>query len=75
VTTNDFLRRNGSFWMFEDYHVSCDYPLLRASYWVAGYDMLYPKGRKIYPEIYTGGWTRCLDGAVFNEMGTLPCAD
>ena len=66
VTTNDFLRRNGSFWMFEDYHVSCDYPLLRASYWVAGYDMLYPKGRKIYPEIYTGGWTRCLDGAVFN---------
>ena len=66
VTTNDFLRRNGSFWMFEDYHVSCDYPILRASYWVAGYDMLYPRGRKIYPEIYTSGWTRCLDGAVFN---------
>ena len=74
VVTNDFVRRNGSFWMFEDYHVSCDYPLLRASYWVAGYDMLYQKGRKIYPEIYTSGWTRCLDGAVFNAH-PLPTHD
>lgn len=56
---------NGSFFQFEDYHYSCDYPLTRAAYFVSGYTLHYPKGRPIYPEIYYTDWERCNDGAVF----------
>lgn len=59
------VRENGSFWLLEEYHFSCDYPICRASYYVAGYDLMYPNGRRIYPEIYYSAWDRCLDGAVF----------
>ena len=59
------VRDSGSFWLFEEYHHSCDYPLYRASLWVASYDLHYGYGRKIYPEIYYSSWSRCEDGAVF----------
>ena len=53
------------FYQFEDYHFSCDYPLTRAAYFVSGYGLHYPNGRRILPEIYYRAWTRCNDGAVF----------
>ena len=60
------LRENGSFWLLEEYHHSCDYPLCRAALFVATYDLHYGgSGRRIYPEIYYAGWERCFDGAVF----------
>ncbi len=59
------LNANGSFWLFEDYHYSCDYPLCRPAYFVAAYSLMYPKGRRIFPEIYYEGWQRCSDGAVY----------
>lgn len=59
------VRANGSFWLFEEYHFSCDYPLSRAALFVAGYDLLCGFSRKIYPEIYYSSWGRCNDGAVF----------
>ena len=60
------LLENGSFWLLEEYHHSCDYPLCRAALFVATYDLHYGgKGRRIYPEIYYAGWERCFDGAVF----------
>ena len=59
------VRANDSFWVFEEYHHSCDYPLYRGALFVASYDYYYDYGRRIYPEIYYSGWTRCSDGAVF----------
>ena len=59
------VRANGSFWLFEEYHFSCDYPLSRTALFVAGYDLLCGFSRKIYPEIYYSAWGRCNDGAVF----------
>ena len=59
------VRDNGSFWLFEEYHHSCDYPVYRAALFVASYCMNHPVGRRIYPEIYTSAWGRCNDGAVF----------
>ena len=60
------IKANGSLWMFEEYHYSCDYPIYRASYFVQGYQFLHPYGRRIFPEIYYAGWGgRCNDGAVF----------
>ena len=60
------LKANGSFWMFEEYHYSCDYPIYRGSYFVQTYSFLHPEGRRIFPEIYYAGWGgRCNDGAVF----------
>ena len=59
------VRENGGFWLFEEYHHSCDYPLFRASFFVATYDFHYGYGRRIFPEIYYSGWGRCLDGAVY----------
>jgi len=53
------------FYQFEDYHYSCDYPLTRAAYFVSGYGLHYPNGRRILPEIYYSAWTRCNDGAVY----------
>ena len=64
VETDPRIRANGSFWLFEDYHYSCDYPLSRPAYFVAAYCMLHPGGRRIFPEIYYQGWGRCEDGAV-----------
>lgn len=60
------IKANGSFWLLEDYHYSCDYPMSRPSYFVAGYCLLHPESRRIFPEIYYEGWSRCLDGAVYN---------
>ena len=59
------VRKNGGFYFMEDYHYSCDYPLTRSSYFTAGYNMYFPFGRKLYPEIYYGGWAGCNDGAVY----------
>ena len=59
------VRENDSFWLFEEYHHSCDYPVYRAALFVTSYCMNHPGGRKIYPEIYTSSWGRCADGAVF----------
>ena len=59
------LQRNGSFWLLEDYHYCCDYRLCRPEYFVAGYLMLNPVSRKIYPEIYYQIWQYCGDGAVY----------
>ena len=59
------VRANDSFWLFEEYHHSCDYPVYRAALFVASYCMNHPGGRTIYPEIYTSSWGRCEDGAVF----------
>ena len=59
------FRANGSFWVFEEYHHSCDYPICRASFFVAAYDYHYPNSRRIFPEIYYSAWGRCNDGAVF----------
>ena len=59
------LKANGSFFLFEDYHYSCDYPLCRPAYFVAAYLRLHPDGRYIYPEIYYPGFGRCADGAVY----------
>lgn len=56
---------NGSFFFLEDYHLSCDYPITRPSFFVASYKLLYPEGRKLYPEIYYGGGVGCNDGAVY----------
>ena len=65
VEKEPWVRDNGSFWLFEEYHHSCDYPLFRGALFVATYDLYYGYGRKIYPEIYYSGWTRCMDGAVY----------
>ena len=65
MALNPEFKRNGSFWVFEEYHHSCDYPICRATMFVAAYSMLYPEGRMIYPEIYYSAWGRCNDGAVF----------
>ena len=60
------LRENGSFWLFEDYHHSCDYPLYRPALFVATYDLHFGRvSRRIFPEIYYSGWIRCEDGAVY----------
>ena len=60
------LRANGSFWVFEEYHHSCDYPLFRPAFFVATYDLHYGDvSRRIFPEIYYSGWGRCMDGAVY----------
>ena len=60
------LRENGSFWLFEEYHHSCDYPLFRPALFVATYDLHFGNvSRRIFPEIYYSGWGRCLDGAVY----------
>jgi len=59
------VRGNGSYWLFEEYHHSCDYPLFRGALFVATYDFNYGYGRRIFPEIYYSGWTRCADGAVY----------
>ena len=60
------IRENGSFWLFEEYHHWCDYPLHRPALFVATYDYHYGYGRRIFPEIYYSGWSPCLDGAVYN---------
>ncbi|MBQ6914089.1 MAG: phosphodiester glycosidase family protein [Kiritimatiellae bacterium] len=65
VETDPRIRANGSFWLFEDYHYSCDYPMSRPAYFVAAYCLLYPGARRIFPEIYYQGWGRCEDGAVY----------
>lgn len=65
VETDPRLRENGSFWLFEDYHYSCDYPVYRPAYFVAAYSLMHPQGRRIFPEIYYEGWGRCNDGAVY----------
>lgn len=71
VENDERLRRNGGFYQFEDYHMSCDYPISRPAFFVASYEMMYPNGRAIYPEIYYRGWgTRCNDGAVFHAHPT-----
>lgn len=60
------LRRNGSFWLFEEYHHACDYPLFMPAFFVATYDLHFGgKSRRIFPEIYYSGWVRCVDGAVY----------
>lgn len=59
------LKENDSFWVFEEYHDSCDYPMYRASLFAACYSMNHPNSRKLYPEIYYSSWGRCNDGAVF----------
>lgn len=59
------IRENGSFWIFEEYHHSCDYPVYRAALFLTSYCLNHPNGRRIYPEIYTSSWSRCNDGAVF----------
>ena len=60
------LRKNGSFWLFEEYHHSCDYPLFRPAFFVATYDLHFgDRSRRIFPEIYYSGWSRCMDGAVY----------
>lgn len=59
------LMANGSFWIFEDYHYSCDYPLYRPAFFAAAYKLLYPNSRRLFPEIYYEGWGRCSDGAVY----------
>lgn len=65
VESDPRIRANGSFWLFEDYHYSCDYPLCRPAYFAAGYCLYYPNGRRLFPEIYYRGWVRCEDGAVY----------
>ncbi|MBO5761865.1 MAG: hypothetical protein J6S53_10035 [Lentisphaeria bacterium] len=62
---DDKSNKNGSFYFLEDYHLSCDYPISKASFFIASYKLV-GKGRKyIYPEIYYGGGVGCLDGAVY----------
>lgn len=58
-------KENDSFWVFEEYHHSCDYPIYRAGLFAACYSMNHPNSRKLYPEIYYSAWGRCNDGAVF----------
>ena len=65
VETIPEFRANGSFWVFEEYHHSCDYPICRASFFVSAYGLHFPASRLIFPEIYYSGWGRCNDGAVF----------
>ena len=65
VETDPRIRANGSFFLLEDYHYSCDYPLCRPAYFVAGYNLIHPGARRIFPEIYYQGWGRCADGAVY----------
>ena len=65
MDTHPVLKANGSYWVFEEYHHSCDYPICNASLFVSAYAMLYPNGRRIFPEIYYSAWGRCNDGAVF----------
>jgi hypothetical protein len=65
VENDPRIRANGSFFLLEDYHYSCDYPLSRPAYFVAAYSLLHPEGRRIFPEIYYEGWKRCSDGAVY----------
>ncbi len=56
---------NGSFFFLEDYHLSCDYPITKPSFFVTSYKLICPEGRKLYPEIYYGGGVGCNDGAVY----------
>jgi len=71
------VRANGSFWVFEEYHHSCDYPIYRGALFAATYDLMCGYGRKLYPEIYYAGWGRCDDGAVFqaHPYPNSPLAD
>jgi len=73
------LRANGSFFLLEDYHFSCDYPLTRPAYFVSGYALHCPDSRHLYPEIYYSAWTHCNDGAVYQAhpgvKGDAPLAD
>ena len=65
VERDSRIAANGSFFLLEDYHYSCDYPLCRPAYFLTTYRMLYPNARRIFPEIYYKGWGRCEDGAVY----------
>ena len=65
IEDDERLRINGSFWFLEEYHYSCDYQVSAAAFFVATYKLMYPYGRKIYPEIYYHGRFGCNDGAVF----------
>ena len=62
---DDKTNENGSFYFLEDYHLSCDYPIAKASFFVTSYKLVNCARRFIYPEIYYGGGTGCLDGAVY----------
>ena len=68
------FRANGSFWVFEEYHHSCDYPICRPLLFVSAYAYHYPNSRRIFPEIYYSWWTRCNDGAVFQAHPGNPVA-
>ncbi|MFA6928753.1 MAG: hypothetical protein WCT05_00390 [Lentisphaeria bacterium] len=65
VETDPHNRENGSFYFLEEYHYSCDYPLTRATFFTAGYNLHFPSGRRLYPENYTDVWEGCDDGAVY----------
>lgn len=65
IESDPRIRANGSFFLLEDYHYSCDYPLCRPAYFLSTYCLLYPNARRIFPEIYYKGWGRCEDGAVY----------
>lgn len=55
----------GSFYFLEDYHLSCDYPIAKASFFVTSYKLMGYGRKNIYPEIYYGGGIGCHDGAVY----------
>jgi len=51
------------FWQFEDYPYSCGYPNTRAIFPMLTLKLHYSRWR-IFPEIYSGLWDGCNDGAV-----------
>ncbi|MBO5760241.1 MAG: hypothetical protein J6S53_01720 [Lentisphaeria bacterium] len=57
--------KNGSYFFIEEYHLSCDYTIVRSSYFIANCKLMRPGMRKLFPEIYYGGGLGCNDGAVY----------
>lgn len=64
-----------AFWQYEDYPLSCRYPLEYGAFFLTGCLMQMP-GAVIYPEIYAGGKLRngCPDGAVFYAHPPFGCS-
>ncbi|MBO4302984.1 MAG: hypothetical protein J6A21_00175 [Lentisphaeria bacterium] len=62
---DEATNRNGSYFFIEEYHLSCDYTIVRSSYFIANCKLMRPEMRKLFPEIYYGGGLGCDDGAVY----------
>ncbi len=62
---DEVSNKNGSYFFIEEYHLSCDYTIVRSSYFIANCKLMNPGMRKLFPEIYYGGGLGCNDGAVY----------